>query len=310
VLDALRSWVVPVLGLVISAAAFILYTAGILAEAAAVTTVGLAALLTVLFYGLRSFLPYRLDTSTLGLLVAFALLWAAAAGYPLYRAVNLGAPLFTTELTRNGPPVSLPFHHHAGRYGLAIEGHFRAADGHVNRTAAYKLRLGHDGTNDLVIQGAFSQTWGTRRIGSGRRSSLVPSLREVTLLRDAIDNPSGSDLTLQLSELSPALRDAITVRVYSGGAPLWVWIAVGVFVLAGAIMVDARRPKEANEGLMTMLTVATAVGIMIFRASSAATPGFPQLAVAALMGSLAGAIGGTLIWRLTQPLHRLAVAKR
>ncbi|MFN8628225.1 MAG: hypothetical protein U0587_19915 [Candidatus Binatia bacterium] len=302
--DALRKWAVPTLTFVLGLGAFILHIAGVIQEAAAVAAVGLAALLTVLFYGLRSFLQRRLDSTTAAGLVTFALLWGTAAGYPLYRAVEPGAPLYSTELTRHGPATTLPLQNRPGHYSLIIEGHFLPEEGHVNRTAAYKLVLGHAGAGERVLQGAFSQTWGTQRVGAGRRSSIVPSLRETTLIREPIDNPSGADLTLQLSELSPGVRDAVTVRVYGGGGPRWVWLVIGLVVLAGAIVVDSLRPKGANEGLMTTMTVATIVAILIFRASSAATPGFPQFAVAALMGTLAGALGGTLLWRLTQPLRR------
>jgi len=309
VVDALRRWVVPVLALIVGFVAFILYNAGVIEEAAAVTTVGMAALLAVLFYGLRSFLQHGMDPAIAAALVVFAVLWAAAAGYPLYRSVNPGVPLFSTELVRNGPPITLPFQNRPGRYYLAIEGHFLPPEGHVNRTAAYKLVLGHDGASDRVIQGAFSQTWGTQRVGSGRRSSIVPSLRETTLVREAINNPAGTDLTLQLTELSPGVRDGITIRLYSGGAPQWVWIVISVVALAGAIVVDAWRPKGENEGLMTTMTVATIVALILFHASSAAAPGFPQFAIAALMGTLAGAIAGTVLWRLTQPLRRYLVPR-
>jgi hypothetical protein len=301
---ALRGWVVPIVAVVTGFLAFVLYSASVLREPAAVTTVGMAALLLVLYYGLHNFLQHDLDRGTTATLVIFAVLWTASSGYFFYRAVNPGAPLYSTELVRKGPPVSLPFHGKPGHYSLAIEGHFLPAEGHVNRTAAYKLVLSHDGTRDRVIQGAFSQTWSTQRVGSGRRSSLVPSMREMTLVREAVDNPSGNDLTLQLTNLSPGVRNGITVRLYGGGAPQWVLVAISLLALAGASVVDAWRPKGVNEGLMTAMTVAVIAGVGIFRASSPATPGFPQFAVAALMGTLAGALGGSLLWRLTQPLRR------
>jgi hypothetical protein len=304
VLDALRAWVIPTVAIVLSFAVFVLYNVGLVDEAFAVTTVGIAVLLTVLFFGLRSFLAHQLEGAAVAALVAFAVLWAAAAGYPFYRAVNPGTPVFSGELSRNSPPLTVPLHGRSGRYNLVVEGHFLPTEGRTNRTAAYRIALGRDGTTDRVLQGAFSETWGTQRIGSGRRSSLVPSKHQTTQVREVIDTPGAQDLTLQLTELSPGVRDSIAVRLYAESIPQWALIGLGVLVLAGAIVIDAWRPKGANEGLMTTMTVAAFVGILIFRVSSLATPGFSQLAVAALMGTLAGAIGGTVLWRLTQPLKK------
>jgi hypothetical protein len=184
------------------------------------------------------------------------------------------------------------------------------ADGHINRTAAYRIVLGHEGATDRVIQGAFSQTWGTQRVGAGRRSSLVPSMRETTVGHDTIDNPGGNDLTLQLTELSPGVHESVAVRLYNESAPPWALMVISLLALAGAIVVDAWRPTGEHDGLMTTMTVAAIVAIAIFRVSSAANPGFPQLAVAALMGTLAGALGGTMLWRLTQPVRRYLVRSR
>ena len=304
VIDALRSWVVPSLAAALVFVIFVAYNLGLVDDASAVTSVGIISLLTVLFFGLRSFLAQRVEGKVPLVLAGFALLWCAAAMYPFYRTVNPGTPVFATQLTPNAPAVTLPLRGQAGRYSVMVEGHFLPAEGRTNRTATYSIALGHEGTTDRVLQGTFSQTWGTQRIGAGRRSSLVPTMHQTTQVHEIIENPEARDLTLQLTNLSPGVRDSLDIRVYAENLPQWVLIVLSVMAVAGAVVIDAWRPKGANEGLMTTLTVAAFVGIGVFRVSTPVNPGFPQLAVAALMGTLAGALGGSLLWRLGQPLRK------
>jgi small basic protein len=304
VIDSLRSWVVPTVAAALAFVIFVAYNLGLVDDASAVTSVGIIALLTVLFFGLRSFLSQRLEGKVPFILGGFALLWCAAAMYPFYRTVNPGTPVFATQLVPNGPAVTLPLRGQAGRFSITVEGHFLPAEGRTNRTATYSIALGHDGTTDRVLQGTFSQTWGTQRIGSGRRSSVVPTMHQITQARDTFENPEGRDLTLQLTNVSPGIRDNLDIRVYAENLPQWALILLSVMAVVGAVFIDAWRPKGANEGLMTTLTVAAFVSIAVFRVSTPVNPGFPQLAVAALMGTLAGALGGILLWRLGQPLHK------
>jgi hypothetical protein len=304
VLDALRSWVVPSVAAALVFVIFVTYNLGLVDDASAVTSVGIIALLTVLFFGLRSFLAQRVEGKVTLILAGFALLWCAAAMYPFYRTVNPGTPVFATQLTPNTPAVTLPLRGQAGHYSVIVEGHFLPTEGRTNRTATYSIALGHEGTTDRVLQGTFSQTWGMQRIGAGRRSSLVPTMHETTQVREIIENPEARDLTLQLTNLSPGVRESLEIRVYAENLPQWVLIVLSVMAVAGAVVIDAWRPKGANEGLMTTLTVAAFVSIGVFRVSTPVNPGFPQLAVAALMGTLAGALGGSLLWRLGQPLRK------
>jgi hypothetical protein len=308
-LDALRSWVVPTVAAVLGLVIFVVYTVGVVEAGFAVISVGVTALLTVLFFGLRSFLAHRLAGRISLVLVGFALLWCAAAIYPFYRTVNPGTPVFVTQLTPHAPAVTVPLRGQAGRYSLIVEGHFLPVEGRTNRTATYSIALGHDGTMDRVLQGTFSQTWGTQRIGAGRRSSLVPTMHQTTQVRETLENSQRRDVTLQLTNLSPGVRDRLDVRVYAESVPQWALIALGLMAVAGAIVIDAWRPEGANEGLMTTLTVATFVSIGVFRVSAPVTPGFSQLAVAALLGTLAGALGGSLLWRLSHPLRKYIVPR-
>ncbi len=304
VTDALRTWVIPTVAAAVGVVMYILYNIGLVEQAPAVTVTGTLVLATILFYGLRGFLEDELEGRRAALLIGFAVLWAAVAFYPFYRAVNPGPPVFSTELTREAGPVTVPLHGKAGHYSLLVEGHFLPAQGKENRAATYHIAVGHDTETDRVLEGTFRQEWGTQRVGSGRRSSLVPVMHQTTLAVDAIDDPDGRDLTLKLTDLSPGVRDAVTVRLYAEGVPKAVWMVLGALTLGAAVVVDTWRPKGSSDGLMGTLTVAALIGLVVFRTSTATAPGFPQLIIAALVGALGGAVGGTLLWRLTPPIRR------
>jgi len=303
VLDALRTWVIPTLAIVIGLLIFVVYNIGVIDEAPAVTIVGSMALLTVLFTGLRGFLEERVTGGLVGVLAAFALLFALSAFYPFYRTLNPGVPVFSTEL-KHGAAATLPLHDKPGHYSVIFEGHFLPVEGQQNRTAAFNIALGHDGSTDRVLAGTFNQEWRSQRIGAGRRASVIPSLHQTNEVRDVIDDPDGRDLTLTLTDLSPGVRDAVSVRLYSETVPQWMYMALGLLTVAGAVVVDSWRPKGKSDGLLGTLTAATLVSVIIFARSTVATPGFPQLVIAALVGTLVGAIAGSLLWRLTFPLKK------
>ena len=302
--DALLTWVLPTIAIAIGLVVFVLYNVDLVEEAAAVTTVGTLALLLLLFFGLRGFTEQFVGSRLGGLLIAFAIVWSATTFYPFYRARNPGTPLFSAKLSRNGGPVTLPLQGKPGHYNLTVGGHFLPVEGRQNRTATYRIALGHDGATDRVLEGVFNEEWRSQRIGTGRRSTLVPVKSQTTQVLAAIDDPEGRSLTLALTDLSPTVGDAVTVDLYKEVIPMPLMIAFGVLTLAGALLVDAYRPKGANEGLMGTLTVATLVAIAVFRVSSTSAPGFPQLVVATLLGTLAGAIGGSILWRLTLQLKK------
>jgi hypothetical protein len=304
VLDALRSWVIPTVAGVVVFALYILYNLELVDPNVAVTTTGLLALVVVLFFGLRGFLDEPSEGPPALLLAGFAVLWCVVTFFPFYRTVNLGTPLLSAELKHGGSPVTVPLHDKPGHYRLFVEGHFLPTEGKENRTATYQIVLGHAGNTDRLLTGAFSQEWGTQRVGSGRRSSLVPVMHESHLVVDDLDDAAGTDLTMQLKDLSPGVRDSVSVRIYPPGIPDAVLIAFGVLAVAAALVVDAWRPKGGSEGLMATLTVAALVGIVVFRGSGTTVPGFPQIIVGALVGAVAGALGGSVLARLPRRIRK------
>jgi hypothetical protein len=304
VFDALRSWVIPTVAAAVVFVLYVLYNIELVALDVAVTTTGCFALLVVLFFGLRGFFEDLPEGPRLALLAGFAVLWFAVTFYPFYRAVNPGTPLFSTELKHDGPPVTIPLHDKPGHYSLYVLGHFLPAEGRENRTATYHIALGHDGGTDRLLEGNFRQEWGSQRVGSGRRSSLVPVMHESSIVIEPLDDPEGRDLTMQLKDISSGVRDSVTIHIYPPGLPLPVLIGLGVLTVAAALVVDAWRPKGNSEGLMGTLTIAALVAVAVFRGSTAATPGFGQLIVGALVGAIGGALGGWLLARLARPLRK------
>jgi hypothetical protein len=304
ILDALRSWVIPTIAGVIVFVMYVLYNVELIDPAVAVIVTGVLGLVVLLFYGLRGFFAEQPEGRRAALLAGFALLWCAVTIYPFYRAVNPGAPLFSAEIKQNAAPVTIPLRDKPGHYSLYVEGHFLPTQGRENRTATYHLALGHDGATDRLLEGTFRHEWGSQRVGSGRRSSMVPVMHESNVVVDALDDPDGHDLTLQLKDISEGVRDAVTVHVYPPGIPKLALIALGVLTIAAAMGVDTWREKGSSEGLMATLTVSALVGVAVFRTSTATVPGFPQLIVGALAGAIGGAIGGWALSRLARPLRK------
>jgi len=304
IFDALRSWVIPTVAGIIVFVLYVLYNIELIDPGVAVAATGVLALLVLLFYGLRGFFEEQPEGRRAALLAGFALLWCAVTIYPFYRAVNPGTPLFSTDLKRNAAPVTIPLRDKPGHYSLYVEGHFLPTQGRENRTATYQIALGHDGATDRLLEGTFRHEWGSQRIGSGRRSSMVPVMHESNVVVDELDDQDGHDLTLQLKDISEGVRDSVTVHVYSPGIPKVVLIVLGLLTIAAALGVDTWREKGSSEGLMATLTVAALVGVAVFRNSTSAVPGFPQLVVGAVAGAIGGAIGGWVLSRLARPLRK------
>lgn len=302
--EALTTWAIPTTAIIGGVTLFVLYNVDVIGQAVAVIGVGALTFLLLLFFGLRGFSVSPISGTLSVALSGFAVFWIAATIYPLYRTVDPGTPVATAELQRNGPSVPLPLAGKPGRYDVIVEGRFLPTEDHTNRTATYHIALDQNGKTARVLEGTFSQEWGEQRVGSGRRSSMVPVLHETTERLDHIDDPNGIGLTARLTDLSPGVRDRVALRLYAESLSTVVLLVLGAAALAAAVVIDAWRPKGGSEGLMGTLTLATFFGIITFRASSVATPGFPQLVVAALVGMLGGAIAGSVLWRLMQPLRK------
>jgi len=309
VLDAIRTWLIPTLGAAAAFVIFVLYNIDLLDESVAVTVGGGMALAVVLFFGVRGFLDESITPALGAVLVAFAVLWSAASFYPFYRAVNPGTPLFRAELNRNGAPVTIPMRGLPGRYRVIVEGHFLPTAEHSDRAAQYSIAVGRDATTERVLEGTFSEQWGSQRIGAGRRSIEVSVMHPRLQQLDTIDDPDGHDLVVRLTQLSPGVRDTVTLRLYAENIPQAVLIGVAILTLAAAVVIDSWRPKGVSEGLLATLTIATLVSVAVFRASAVAAPGFPQLIVASLIGTLIGALAATLLWRLTLPIRKYLPAR-
>jgi hypothetical protein len=309
ILDALRTWLVPTVAGIAGFVFFILYNVEVVDSDVAVTVIGTLGLAVVLFYGLRGFAEAALDGRLAAILFAFAMLWGVTTFYPFYRTLHPGTPLFASELHRGGAAVTVPLHAASGRYYLIVEGYFLPAEGRADRAGKFSIALGHDGGTDRVLEGTFTQQWLSQRIGAGRRSSYVPVMHQTTQVLESVDDPDGHDLTLKLTDLSPDMRDGVTLRLYGETIPKTLWIGLGVLTLAGAVLIDGWRARGSSEGLLAALTSATLISVVIFRNFTVAVPGFPELILAALAGVLVGAVGASLLWRLTRPLRKYLPAR-
>jgi hypothetical protein len=310
IFDAVRTWVIPTVAGIAGFIFFILYNVEVVDSEVAVTVIGTLALAVVLFYGLRGFADEGpLDLRLAAILVTFAMLWGVTTFYPFYRTLHPGTPLFASELHRGGAAVTAPLHGAPGRYHLIVEGYFLPGEGRTDRVGKFSIALGHNGGTDQLLEGTFTQQWLSQRIGAGRRSSYVPVMHQINQVLESVDDPDGHDLTLKLTDLSPEMRDGVGLRLYGETIPKTLWISLGVLTLAGAVLIDGWRARGSSQGLLAALTSATLISVVIFRNFTVAVPGFPELILAALAGVLAGAIGASLLWRLTRRLRKYLPAR-
>jgi hypothetical protein len=303
VADALRTWVVPTVTITGAALVYIAHNLDLLSAQLAVSIVGSLALALALFWGIRDYFAEEASTSVRWLACGFAVLWCWGLWLPFYRSLNFGEPIFSSELRRGAPPVVAHVAGHGGRYDMIVESRFATAERGQNRSATYRITVGHDGHTDEIAEGTFHQDWHTQRVGAGRRSFAVPALSETTQVRNVIVDSDGHDLDLQLAELSGG-GDHVTVRLYPEHYPAWLFTALGVVTVALAFMLDGYRPKSAATGLLTTLAIGSLVAVATIRASAGAQVHFAQLVIALLVGAVTGPVGGGLLWRLGRPLRR------
>jgi hypothetical protein len=304
VLHAVRTWVVPTLTITVATVVYLASNLGAIAPQPAITIIGSMLLLLALFWGLRDFLDPDTAPVLRVVLAVFTMLWCAAIYVPFYLTLNPGQPLFSAELHRGAAPVTVALNRQPGPYRMIVESHFTSTERMHSQAATYRIAVAHDGVTERLAEGTFHQDWHNQRVGAGRRSFLVPAMSETTEVLNVFDDPDGHDVSIQLTELSPEVGDSVKVRLYREHIPEWGLVAMALAITLAAMALDGYRPKTASPGVLTTVTFGAALGVATMRASSAATPGFPQLVVGAVLGVIGGAAGGALLSRLGRPLLR------
>jgi hypothetical protein len=301
--DALGRWLVPaVAGGVITLSA-VLGGLGQLPMQAALGSTIVAALVILLYVGLRPLLApdAARRTQILGALVGTA--WLAVCYAPFYARLFPGTALVAdVQITAAGTglPLRIPA---AGRSAidLVLEGHLDpTGGGSVAPPQHFVLTLsGGDGAL-RTLEGTFKETRGTRRLG--RRGSAVVTHQHTAEVR-VLPNPTKEDITLSGLVLEPAGTHAITLTAYPHPlpGPLGLGLAV-VGLLAGIVAFDRLGLEDATDGALTLATAAVIGAAVVFWTSNTVHPDYSTLIGAAIFGGPLGFGAGALLWWVAKRL--------
>src|SRR5690606_12805773 len=206
--------------------------------------------------------------ATAASLVAFAALWAFVAWVPFADQIDPGSPLFAGELHAHEAAVQVPLAAGAGAYRLTVEGRLPGGE-HASRAVQYRIEAG-DGSSAQTLEGEFSERWNQRR--TGRRG--VATVHVAHTERAHHVTASGDTLSLSLQSLTPGASDVVGVKLYRDVFPAPLFVGLGAALTAAALVIDAWRPGDASELLLTTLTLGSLLAVASFRRYAPPHPGF------------------------------------
>jgi hypothetical protein len=300
-IDALRTWVVPALTLPAAMIIYILYNLDLIDRVASVSATGVLALATVLWAGLRGFISERTSGRLTLLLIGYAAIWGVGTIIPFEAVIEPGALLLSRQL-RPHESVPLPIEGHPGRYRLIVEGTFAANQTHGNRFAHYRLALAAGDAPTRLLEGDFSEEFVQQRLGR-RGTTTVRDLHTAEVHDFSVADPGG--LRLSVNDISPPdAISTISVELYRQRISPAILVGIGLLLIAGAVVIDAWRPRDQAEGLLTTLTLGTLVTITTLGSWGGPHPGIGQLAIQSLLGAIAGGLAAMVLGPLTRPLVR------
>jgi hypothetical protein len=295
--DALATWLVPaVAGAVLLGAAALGATALLALPVALGVTIG-AALVLLLFIGLRPLLAPDQPVRARGLGAALALVWLAACYAPFHARLFPGPPLVAGAqlgATGEGVPLRIPA---AGlrTVDLMLEG--RLAPNPTGGPAApvgFVLTIEDAAGTAHTVAGQFEDELKNRRLGR-RGSAVVHQLHTAT--RRVLPNPGGGDLTVTRVTLEPATAQPISLSAFAYRLPGPLVLALaGAALLAAIVAFDRLGPAPETDGALTLATAAALGTAIIFWTSDAIHPGFQTLIGAAIFGGALGFGAGALVW--------------
>lgn len=298
-LDAFHSWVVPAVAIPGGLIAYVLYNLELIDRQLSTGLVGVLALVTVLWAGLRAFISERTSRRLAAVLAAYAAVWLAGTAAPFLASLDPGTPLFTTALHPHGS-AELPVDGHPGTYRLLVQGTFGPNPSGGNRSVHYRLAVGRGDITERRLEGDFTERFVQQRLGRrGSTTARTLHTEEQYELKDADGHP----LRINLSDIAPAdAMSSVTVRLYPERFPLRFFLAAGSLVAVGALLIDSWREPEDSEGLLTTLTLGTLLAIGLLAWFGGAHPDIGPVAVYALLGGLGGSAVAMVVTKLTDPL--------
>jgi hypothetical protein len=307
VLDALRTWAVPAVAvLVILVAAGLSATETVAAAPALAVAIG-AALVLLLFIAEQPLLAAQAAPRERLVGAGVALVWFALCYAPFYTRLFPGTPLVAgAQLGSDGRglPLTIPASGHRA-IDLLVEGRLAQAANGAAVPVEYTLTLEDAGRHVETMRGRFEETVKAQRLGR-RGQALVRQTHGVE--RKLVSNPAGRDLAVTAVALEPENAPPLVLSVYAHPLPGLPVLAVAAAALLGVAIAFDRRPALAStDGALTYATASVLGTAVVFWTSNAVQPDFRTLIGAAIFGGPVGFGLGALAWWIAKrvaPLPR------
>jgi hypothetical protein len=296
------TWSVPALVAAGLVACVVLGVAGVVGSRGALAGTVLAALLLLLWVGLRPLFGPR-DARTRAFGAALGTIWLLACWAPFHTRLLPGTPLVDrAQLGAAG--AGLPLHVPAAGHGaveLLLEGTLPSTPtGGAAPPVRVQLTVEDAGGGARVVDGVFEDTLRTRRLG--RRGTAVVHQTH-TAERRVLSNPSGGDVRVTRLVLEPDTAHAITLTAHAHRLPGPLTLGVAVAVLLAAVVAfDRFGPVPETDGALTLATGAALGTAAIFATSDAAHPDFQTLIGSAIFGGPLGFAAAALVWWVAKRL--------
>lgn len=250
-------------------------------------------LATVLFFPMRY--AERLDLRGRILAGAYAVVWMAAAFYPIWDRCSPAERIVATEVTSTSVPQTLAVAGRGARLDLVIDGHLPPSETGVAHSAQYMITVEAEGLPPQTFTGDFKDRWSRQR--SGRRSS-VEVHDEMTSSWAVVENPSQQDLRLTLASVKGQAEDRLSLTLHRHRLlPGWMTLALAVLLLVGALVFDARTGAGDTAASMVIATAAVLCGSSVFPYVGSPNPSFREMIGAVIVAALVGGpLGGLVAW--------------
>jgi hypothetical protein len=303
VLDALRNWVIPTVAGVTIVACAALGATGLVAEGPALSTAIFAALILLLYVGMRPLLAPDQPRRDVLLGATLGLVWLVLCYVPFYTRIFPGTALVNAveiDAAGTGLPLHIPAAGHS-TLDLVLEGHLAPnPTGGASPAIHYRMDVEDAGGAHQTLEGQFDDTLKTQRLG--RRGTATVHQSHASELR-VISNPGGGDLTVTRLTLEPENSPPVNLSAYAHPLPGLVVLALGVLALLTAVVAFDRLGGGAEtDGSLTLATTAVIGAAVVFWTSNVVHPDFRTLVGSAIFGGPVGFAAGALVWWVAKKL--------
>jgi hypothetical protein len=297
-LENAAAWAVPVVSLMVVAAAIAASVAGFVALPMGLAVTIVAALVLLVYVGVRPTITGERSSRDRILTALVAAVWLIVCYVPFHDRIFPGTPLVENApitAAGGGLPLRIPAEGR-GAVDLVLEGKLAPAGSRdsVAPPVHFHLTVADGQGGSRTIEGMFEDTLRTRRLG--RRGSTVVHQSHTADVR-VLDNPGRGVLTVTNLTLDPPSGQPITVTAFAHPLPGPLLLGlIAAALLAAAVAFDRLGPAPETDGAFTLATAGVLGTALIFWTSNAVHPGFSDLLGSTIFGGSIGFAAGALLW--------------